>query len=198
MSECDLDNGMVDGGPDIDGELEPTVEFVLNGTRQATRVASNATLLGVLRDEFGCRGVRASCERGVCGACTVLIDGEPVAACSTFAFAVEGAEVETVEGLTGRDGTPSPAQKGFTECGGFQCGYCTSGMLMLTTGLLRRNPDPDRDTIRDWISSNTCRCTGYEMIFESVERAADIARVTSPCGVDCACGDEATVQGAVR
>lgn len=158
-----------------DGELSTVVEFTLNGAPKRALVESNETLLGVLRGEFGCTGVRASCERGVCGACTVLVDDVPVASCSTFAFAVEGAEVDTVEGLQRGDGSLSPAQRGFTECGGFQCGYCTSGMLMLTTGLLRRSPDPDRAEIREWISSNTCRCTGYEMIFESVERAAQIA-----------------------
>jgi aerobic carbon-monoxide dehydrogenase small subunit len=87
---------------------------------------------------------------------------------------VEGTVVETVEGLAGEDGALSPQQQAFVECGGFQCGFCTSGMLMLTTGLLRANPRPERTEIRDWISSGTCRCTGYEMILESVERAADL------------------------
>ncbi|MDL9947176.1 (2Fe-2S)-binding protein [Gordonia sp. ABSL11-1] len=166
-----------------DGELTATVQFELNGHTQAVRVDTNETLLGMLRSEFDCRGVRASCERGVCGACTVLIDDLPVAACSTFAFAVDGASVQTVEGLADDDGTPSPAQRGFTECGGFQCGYCTSGMLMLTTGLLRHTPEPDRATIREWISSNTCRCTGYETILESVECAARIAAADAPHNV---------------
>ncbi|MFW0796307.1 (2Fe-2S)-binding protein [Gordonia sp. CPCC 205515] len=164
-----------ESGTSRGGELSTTVELTLNGVRRAVDAPSNATLLDVLRDDLGCRGVRASCERGVCGACTVLIDDVPVASCSTFAFAADGASVDTVEGLVEPCGRPSPAQQGFTECGGFQCGYCTSGMLMLTTGLLRRDPHPDRDTIREWISSNTCRCTGYEMILESVERAAELA-----------------------
>lgn len=156
------------------GALETAIEFRLNGEKQDCRIDSHAVLLDVLRDDFGCRGVRRSCERGVCGACTVLVDNVPVASCSTFAFAVDGATVETVEGLAATDGTLSPQQRAFAECGGYQCGFCTSGMLMLTTGLLRRDPRPDRGTIREWISSNTCRCTGYEMIMESVERAAEL------------------------
>lgn len=105
----------------------------------------------------------------------MLVDDVPVAACSTFAFDVDGTSVETVEGLASPDGILSPQQRAFTECGGFQCGFCTSGMLMLTTGLLRQTPFPTRPEIRDWISSNTCRCTGYEMILESVERAAELS-----------------------
>lgn len=154
--------------------LSTQLGFVLNGTEVNDEVANNATLLSVLR-ENRCRSVRASCERGVCGACTVLVDGEPVASCSTFAFAVDGAVVETVEGLAGGPDELSPQQEGFARCGGFQCGFCTSGMLMLTTALLRHDPDPSRETIREWISSSTCRCTGYEMIFESVELAARLA-----------------------
>ncbi|MGW5144753.1 (2Fe-2S)-binding protein [Rhodococcus koreensis] len=162
-----------------DGELDTCIEFALNGVKQTMRVDTNAILLDVLRNNHGCKGVRASCERGVCGACTVLVDDRPVASCSTFAFSVDGASVETVEGLAAPDGTLSSQQRAFAECGGFQCGFCTSGMLMLTTGLLRQDPKPDRCTIRDWISSNTCRCTGYEMILESVERAAELSGETN-------------------
>ncbi|MGW0182106.1 (2Fe-2S)-binding protein [Nocardia sp. NPDC003345] len=157
------------------GVTATSIEFALNGEKRICPVDSSAVLLDVLREKFGCVGVRRSCERGVCGACTVLVDNVPVASCSTFAFAVDGADVETVEGLAGADGTLSPQQRAFAECGGYQCGFCTSGMLMLTTGLLRRESRPDRGTIREWISSNTCRCTGYEMIMESVERAAELA-----------------------
>ena len=151
------------------------VEFELNGSPERHSVPTSATVLDLLRNSCGKQGVRASCERSVCGACTVLVDDLPVAACSTFAFDVDGTRVETVEGLAAQDGTLSAQQQAFRECGGFQCGFCTSGMLMLTTGLLRQNPQPDRDLIREWISSNTCRCTGYEMILESVERAAELA-----------------------
>lgn len=172
---CDPDSEPNAAGADVPpGALDISIAFGLNGEKRSCRTDSNAILLDVLREDFGCRGVRRSCERGVCGACTVLVDDVPVASCSTFAFAVEGACVETVEGLAAADGTLSPQQQAFAECGGYQCGFCTSGMLMLTTGLLRREPRPDRGTIREWISSNTCRCTGYEMIMESVERAAEL------------------------
>ncbi|NLU82222.1 (2Fe-2S)-binding protein [Rhodococcus sp. HNM0569] len=169
------DDRLRDAADAYDGDIATPVEFELNGKPAATVVASNSTLLDVLRGEYGERGVRASCERGVCGACTVLVDDVPVASCSTFAFEVDGAHVETVAGLAAADGALSAPQRAFAECGGYQCGYCTSGMLMLTTGLLRRHPQPDRATIREWISSNTCRCTGYEMILESVERAAQLS-----------------------
>jgi carbon-monoxide dehydrogenase small subunit len=151
------------------------VEFELNGSPERHSVPTSTTVLDLLRNSCGKQGVRASCERSVCGACTVLVDDLPVAACSTFAFDIDGARVETVEGLAAQDGTLSAQQEAFRECGGFQCGFCTSGMLMVTTALLRQNPQPDREEIRDWISSNTCRCTGYEMILESVERAAELA-----------------------
>lgn len=153
---------------------ETTIDFRLNGTPTEVTVPTNRLLADLLREDLRCHGVRSSCERGVCGACTVLVDDLPVASCSTFAFDVDGASVETVEGLADGDGTLSPQQQAFAECGGFQCGFCTSGMLMLTTGLLRQNPCPKRPEIRSWISSNTCRCTGYEMILESVERAAEL------------------------
>ncbi len=151
------------------------VEFELNGSLERHCVPTSTTVLDLLRNSCGKQGVRASCERSVCGACTVLVDDLPVAACATFAFDIDGARVETVEGLAAQDGTLSAQQQAFRECGGFQCGFCTSGMLMLTTALLRQNPQPNREEIRDWISSNTCRCTGYEMILESVERAAELA-----------------------
>lgn len=156
-------------------EIELSITFHLNGEEVSSQIQSQTVLINALRGNFDCNSVRASCERGVCGACTVLLDGEPVAACSTFAFDADGRTVETVEGLADADGTLSPEQKAFTECGGFQCGYCTSGMLMLTRALLREDPTPERATIREWISSNTCRCTGYEMIMESVGRAAEIS-----------------------
>jgi carbon-monoxide dehydrogenase small subunit len=135
-------------------------------------VTTSTILLSLLRGDFGLTGVRASCERGVCGACTVLLDGSPAASCSVFAFDVDGTEIETIEGQ--QDGEQlSAVQQAFAECGGFQCGYCTSGMVMLATALLRVRPKPDREEIRRWIGSNICRCTGYEMIIESVERAAE-------------------------
>jgi carbon-monoxide dehydrogenase small subunit len=154
--------------------------FRLDGEDRAAAVPPNTALLDLLRERYGLTGVRASCERGVCGACTVLVDGTPSASCSLFAFAVDGSDVETVHGQGSTDErgetTSGPVQRAFAECGGFQCGYCTSGMIMLTTALLREHPDPDEPQIRSWISSNICRCTGYQMIIESVRRAAGLLR----------------------
>jgi aerobic carbon-monoxide dehydrogenase small subunit len=149
--------------------------FSLDGQDRAAAIAPNTALIDLLRERYGVTGVKASCERGVCGACTVLVDGTPTASCSLFAFAVDGARVETVNGQ-GSETSLGPVQRAFTECGGFQCGYCTPGMVMLTTALLREHPDPSDEQIRTWISSNICRCTGYLMIIESVRRAAELIR----------------------
>jgi aerobic carbon-monoxide dehydrogenase small subunit len=150
------------------------IDFELNGRHEHRDGPAGTILLNMLRQEFGLKGVRGSCERGVCGACTVLLDDIPVAACSVFAYDVDGTRVDTVEGQ--RDGEePGPVQRAFAECGGFQCGYCTPGMVMLTTGLLRANPMPDPELAREWIGSNICRCTGYQMIMDSVRRAAELS-----------------------
>lgn len=154
--------------------------FRLDGQDQAAAVPPNTTLIDLLRERYGITGVKASCERGVCGACTVLVDGTPTASCSLFAFAVDGSRVETVNGQAVADDSGGtrlgPVQQAFAECGGFQCGYCTPGMVMLTTALLRAHPDPSEEQIRTWISSNICRCTGYAMILDSVRGAAGLIR----------------------
>ena len=160
-------------GPHIDvGRV--CVDFTLNGERRSAEFATSAVLLNTLRQDFGMSGVRGSCERGVCGACTVLLDGRPVASCSVFTFEVDEARVETIEGQLNGDDELSPIQQAFAERGGFQCGYCTPGMIMLATALLRVGRKPDREEIRRWIGSNICRCTGYEMILDSVEYAAEL------------------------
>lgn len=151
------------------------IRFRLDGQDQAETVPPNTALIDLLRERHGRTGVKASCERGVCGACTVLIDGTPAASCSVFAFAVDGSSVETIDGQGSSSGL-GPVQRAFAECGGFQCGYCTPGMVMLTTALLRAHPDPTDEQIRTWISSNICRCTGYAMIIDSVRRAAELLR----------------------
>jgi carbon-monoxide dehydrogenase small subunit len=149
------------------------IKFSLNGRPCGDRVPTNTMLMTLLRERHGLQGVRASCERGVCGACTVLIDDEPVASCSAFAFEVDGTRVETVEGQCS-GGRPGPVQRAFIERGGFQCGFCTSGMVVLTTALLRTDPEPSPQVVREWISSNICRCTGYRTILESVARAGEL------------------------
>jgi carbon-monoxide dehydrogenase small subunit len=146
--------------------------FTLNGAPVSVTVPTNRTLADLLRDDMRLKGTRIACGRTVCGACTVLIDGVPRAACSAFAWEVDGATVTTIEGVEGRDGAPDAVQRAFARFSAFQCGYCTSGMVLMTRALLAEHPRPDRDTIRDWISSNICRCTGYGLILEAVEAAA--------------------------
>ncbi|MET8575120.1 (2Fe-2S)-binding protein [Streptomyces sp. NPDC005012] len=152
-----------------------TVDVEVDGRRRREEIPAHTVLLDLLRGRMGNTGVKASCERGVCGACTTLIDGVPTASCSVFAFSVDGCSVETVAGQL-EGGEPGPVQRAFAERGGFQCGYCTPGMVMLTTALLREDPDPTEERIREWISSNICRCTGYQMIVDSVRRAAELIR----------------------
>ncbi|MBM3796123.1 MAG: (2Fe-2S)-binding protein [Acidobacteria bacterium] len=147
------------------------LHFTVNGTPQALRIPANTLLLDLLRDRIGLKGAKVGCSRGVCGACTVLVDGQPVAGCSTFAFQAQGAMVETIEGLA-RDGALHPVQQAFIDHAALQCGYCTAGMILLAKALLAHDPDPDRATIVEWLSSNVCRCTGYQLIVEAVEDAA--------------------------
>ena len=146
------------------------VEFELNGESRYDIVAPHSVLVDYLRDTCGLKGAKIGCARGVCGACTVLIDGRPVAACSAFTFQVDGAAVTTIEGLA-RDGRLDPVQQAFVDNAALQCGYCTAGMVLLVKAMLARHPDPDRATIVDWLSSNVCRCTGYAQIIAAVEDA---------------------------
>ncbi|MDB5753073.1 MAG: aerobic-type carbon monoxide dehydrogenase, small subunit CoxS/CutS-like protein [Ramlibacter sp.] len=151
-----------------------TVRFHLNGRAEQVEVPTSLTLTDLLRDRFGLSGVKFSCSRGVCGVCTVLVDGDPVASCSQFSFQIEGRAVQTIEGLRGD--VPHAVQRAFTEHGGFQCGYCTPGMVLTAKALLDRNAAPDRAEVVEWMSSNVCRCTGYEAIVESVLAAAEMLR----------------------
>lgn len=149
---------------------EFAVEFELNGQVHYGVVPSNSVLVDYLRDIAGLKGARIGCSRGVCGACTVLIDGRPVAACSTFTFQVDGSKVTTIEGLEA-DGKLDPVQQAFIDHAAFQCGYCTSGMILITKAMLAHDTNPDRATIIDWISSNVCRCAGYPQIVAAIEDA---------------------------
>jgi len=125
----------------------------------------------VLREELGLTGTKHGCELGECGACAVLVDGEPVLSCLTLALECDGRAIDTVEGLA-RGAQLHPLQAAFADLGGSQCGYCTSGMLMTAKALLDREPAPSRERIKEAISGNLCRCTGYQQIWESIERAA--------------------------
>lgn len=148
------------------------LSFNLNNTKyESIEVPTCLTLADLLREEFGLRGTNLSCSQGVCGSCTVIIDGNPIAACHTFAFEINGKNIRTIEGLESADGTLDPVQESFAESSAFQCGYCTPGMIMLSRALLDQHEDPSEDLIKEWISSNICRCTGYSMIIEAVQLA---------------------------
>jgi aerobic-type carbon monoxide dehydrogenase small subunit (CoxS/CutS family) len=148
-----------------------TVSVTLNGAPRHFTVAPNTVLADVLREQCGLTGCKVGCDQGVCGACTVLVNGRPVAACATFMFTVEGAAITTVEGLASGD-LLHRVQAAFLACGAFQCGFCTSGMIMSVVGVLAEHPDPDEATIRGWLAGNLCRCTGYAPIVAAVREAA--------------------------
>ncbi len=148
----------------------------INGEDLQVSVAPYKTLLEVLREDLILTGTKHGCELGECGACTVLIDGQPVLSCLVLALECEGAEVETIESMAG--GELHPLQQAFAEHGGSQCGYCTGGMLMTSKALLESEPSPARGEIREALSGNLCRCTGYQQIIDSVEVAAAAMRGT--------------------
>lgn len=146
------------------------LSLTINGTPRTCDVTPNAVLADVLRDTYGLQGCKIACDQGICGACTILLDDQPVAACATFAFAADGRSVSTVEGLPQND-VLHAVQTSFLENSAFQCGFCTSGMIMSVVALLKINPSPDDDTIREWLAANICRCTGYSHILDAVRQA---------------------------
>ncbi len=151
------------------------LSLTLNGRPRHDAVPDNLLLIDYLREQAGLTGTKMGCDGGECGACTVLVDGRPRLSCITLARSVDGARVETIEALAA-GGRMSALQRGFHEKLGAQCGYCTPGMIMAAEGLLRANPNPSDDEIRDGLGSNICRCTGYVKIIEAVRTAAaDVA-----------------------
>ncbi|MFH5801956.1 (2Fe-2S)-binding protein [Haladaptatus sp. CMAA 1911] len=148
------------------------VELTVNGQTVEEIVEPLESLQSVLRDKLGNTATKTGCKQGGCGSCTVLIDGAPVMSCLVPVEEAEGEEITTLEGLATGDEL-HPLQKAFNEHFAMQCGYCTPGMIMVTKALLDRNPDPSRAEIRDAISGNICRCTGYEPIIDAVEATAD-------------------------
>ena len=146
----------------------------INGRWREDAVADGDMLIDYLRETARATSVKTGCDGGECGACTVLVDGEPVLSCLTLAARCEGHAVETVEGLV-KNGRPSALQQAFHEKLGAQCGFCTPGMIMAAEALLRRNPNPDDDEIRAALSGNLCRCTGYVKILDSVKAAAGLS-----------------------
>ena len=148
------------------------IVLAVNGQPYEVRVEYRRTLSDTLRDECGLTGTHLGCEHGVCGACTVLVDGQPVRSCLMFAVQAQGKKIETVEGLA-REGTMHPLQEAFIQQHALQCGFCTPGFLMLARGILEQNPSISDDEIVDALSSNLCRCTGYRNIIAAVKQSRD-------------------------
>lgn len=147
------------------------VALNVNGSVRTISVESRKTLADAIREDLGLTGTHLGCEHGVCGACTVLLDGEMVRSCLLFAVQAEGARITTIEGI-GTAGELHPMQRAFSEYHGLQCGFCTPGMILAGIDVLSRNPDPSPQEIREEMGGNICRCTGYQKIVESVQAAA--------------------------
>jgi aerobic carbon-monoxide dehydrogenase small subunit len=151
------------------------ISLTINGCDYAIQVEPRRTLADAIRDDCGQTGTHVGCEHGVCGACTVIVDGEPVRSCLMFAVQAAGRTIRTVEGLAQGDEL-HPLQRAFMAHHGLQCGFCTPGFLMLVVGVMEREPDIDVDALVDVLSSNLCRCTGYQNIIKAVRAAADEMR----------------------
>jgi carbon-monoxide dehydrogenase small subunit len=152
------------------------IKLNVNGAEQVVDVEPRTSLLDCLRECLGLTGAHAGCEHGVCGACTVLLDGAPARACLMFAVQADGYEITTIEGLTPGPGELSPLQDAFCETHGMQCGYCTPAMILTAHALLLKNASPTREDIVEAISGNICRCTGYAQIVEAIALAAERMR----------------------
>ena len=156
-----------------DAVIRSEVEVRVNGVARRATIEPRLTLADLLREQFGLTGTHLGCEHGVCGACTVLLDGDAIRSCLVFAVQVDGAEVTTIEGIAAADGALSPVQAAFRDNHGLQCGFCTPGFVVSVTALLRDNPSPTDREIREGLSGNLCRCTGYQGILKAVHAAAD-------------------------
>ena len=156
----------------MNASIEPHhIRLTINGREYEATVPARRTLVDMLRYDLGLTGTKEACSVGVCGACTVLLDGKIAASCITLAVQADGAEITTIEGI----GTPEhlhPLQQAFIDHGGFQCGICTPGQIVAAKALLDENPSPTVDEIKDWMMGNLCRCTGYYQIIESIQAAA--------------------------
>lgn len=153
------------------------LRFNVNGRDQEILVRTNWTLAQALREQLGLLGTKIGCGEGECGACTVLLNGRTVTSCLVLAVQAEGAKIVTIEGLASPDGDSlHPVQEAFVESGAIQCGYCTPGMVMSAVALLEKYPEPTEEQVREGLTGNLCRCTGYQKIFEAVERASQKMR----------------------
>ncbi|WP_034277007.1 (2Fe-2S)-binding protein [Haloechinothrix halophila] len=166
------------------------VRLSVNGATYDIEVPARRLLSDAVRQDIGLTGTHVGCEHGVCGACTVLVDGVPMRSCLMFAVSAEGQEVTTVEGLGDADGSLGAVQQAFKDCHGLQCGFCTPGFLTTITACLRDNPDPTREEASEMVAGNLCRCTGYQNIVSAVLRAAELQ------GAGCATKPEHAAQEA--
>jgi carbon-monoxide dehydrogenase small subunit len=155
----------------VDAGTVQAIEFTLNGERVKATVESRQLLVHFLRDTLGLKGTHVGCDTGSCGACSLIVDGKLIKSCMMLAPQADGCEIETIEGVA-QNGQLTPVQQAFNEQHGLQCGYCTPGVVMAATFLLRRNPSPSEEEIRRGVRGNICRCTGYVNIVRSIESAA--------------------------
>jgi carbon-monoxide dehydrogenase small subunit len=151
--------------------MQQLTKLRVNGVTYEVTIEPRRTLLEVLRDNLGLTGAKKACDTGDCGACTVLMDGKPVASCLVLAVEAQGKDIITIEGLA-KDGQPHPIQQAFVDHGAIQCGFCTPGMILSTKALLDKNPKPTEDEVKDAIAGNLCRCTGYAKIIEAILAAS--------------------------
>jgi aerobic-type carbon monoxide dehydrogenase small subunit (CoxS/CutS family) len=156
------------------------IELSVNGMIYRRAVESRTLLSDFLRHDLELAGTHVGCEHGVCGACTILLDGAPIRSCLMLAVQANGHELSTVEGLAGRDGELHPIQQAMHEHHGLQCGYCTPGILMTMTAYLKQNPQPSEHELREALSGNLCRCTGYQNIVDAMLSAAQMMRAAAP------------------
>ncbi|HEY3154716.1 MAG TPA: (2Fe-2S)-binding protein [Candidatus Binatia bacterium] len=152
--------------------MKKSISLIVNGFQRSAEVEARTTLLDMVREQFGLTGAKLGCDIQVCGACTLLVDGKPVSACSVLAIDVDGCEILTVEGLSQKDSL-HPLQEAFMEFGALQCGYCTSGFLLTAKALLEEYPRPSEQQIRDYLAGNFCRCGCYQEIMQAVKNVAD-------------------------
>jgi carbon-monoxide dehydrogenase small subunit len=158
------------------------IEFTVNGQARSVRTAPARPVLEVLREDLGLTGTKEGCSVGVCGACSILVDGRLMSACLVPVGMVARRDVTTVEGLASEDGDLSPVQQAFLECGGFQCGICTPGQVVAATALLTECPRPSADQVREFMMGNLCRCTGYYSIVSAVLKASGATEATGSDG----------------
>jgi aerobic carbon-monoxide dehydrogenase small subunit len=155
--------------------IKTKISLTVNGKKHEVEVPTTRTLIDCIRYDLGLTGSVEGCGVGVCGACTMLLNGKMVSSCITLAVMADGAEIDTIEGLA-KNGQLDPVQQAFIDYGGFQCGICTSGQIMAARSLLDENPDPTVDQVKDWMMGNLCRCTGYYKILESILKAAEVEK----------------------